>query len=525
MMYIITRSGTFEYCILYLKYFNPAIPAFIEYKKGGGIMANATAGNKPYKPKLVMESSGADYSAVYAGEMPHGSENRPVLVFVPGLGASASCYWESNDMYLMAYKAGYRTAFTNFARGKNNRDMWHNGQILARQLEFICSFYKAKKLVLIAHSKGGVDSQAAAVHYGTSGMVEKLITLSTPHWGSQLADIAYSTAGWALAEVLHAHSDGCFVMQTGYMKGFRSVTDKKSTVAIDTFGGNCGGPELSPTWAGSVILSRYGENDGVVTVASSMNPTGTHYGTLPLSHNQICKGNLAWKYVDMAVCGAKLPPSAVSTVRSCLLPCGCVVRGGSAYKGIDQSFYADSTAESLEIFITVAGASAEKIAHRIKLKRPGGEEAKLVYGRSDDGSAVLSAWVSMPDVGKWSLTAPPGKGAYCLFVKSHGANCFECSPEQSSGIPLNTNVRILKTYANAYEIVGEYSVSGENRQPKLSLPRGTYNIELALSGELRDGSPFERTVIKPVTIVDSAVEADELIRSIRSGRKKHRRNL
>ena len=58
------------------------------------------------------------------------------------------------------------------------------------------------KVNIVAHSKGGIDTQAALVEYGANRFVGNVITLATPHHGSNLADLSYSWwAGW-LASIL-----------------------------------------------------------------------------------------------------------------------------------------------------------------------------------------------------------------------------------------------------------------------------------------------------------------------------------
>jgi hypothetical protein len=94
--------------------------------------------------------------------------------------------------------------------------MWRNGSVLRKQLESICKHFNVPKVNLICHSKGGIDAQAAIVHYGANQYVARVFTLSTPHWGSPLADLAYASwASW-LTELIGMKSDGTYSLQTGY---------------------------------------------------------------------------------------------------------------------------------------------------------------------------------------------------------------------------------------------------------------------------------------------------------------------
>ena len=74
-------------------------------------------------------------------------------------------------------------------------------KIVSTKLEEIYNHF-GKKVNIVAHSKGGIDTQAALVGYGANRFVGNVITLATPHHGSNLADLSYSWwAGW-LASIL-----------------------------------------------------------------------------------------------------------------------------------------------------------------------------------------------------------------------------------------------------------------------------------------------------------------------------------
>ena len=221
-------------------------------------------------------------------------EDAPVLLFIPGLNNTAQVWWENNNMYETAYEAGYLTAFVQlFDAGGASADMWDNGRLLAEKIQEISTYFAGKEIVIVAYSKGGVDTQTALTYYGASDIVADVITLSSPHHGSQLADLAYSYwAGW-LAELIGMRGDGTYVMETGYMEHFRSITDDKPDAYANdyfTFGGVDWGPPFSGTWFGGIYLSRYGDNDGVVTAASSNLPGGQEVAICDWNHVSIRTG-------------------------------------------------------------------------------------------------------------------------------------------------------------------------------------------------------------------------------------------
>lgn len=105
----------------------------------------------------------------YVGTTPSyvASSKHPIL-FVHGLNSSSSTWWEENDMYNTAYQAGFETAFIDLYPTDN---MWDNGSLLAQKVKDIYSYF-GEKVVVVAHSKGGVDTQSALVHYGAAPYVE-----------------------------------------------------------------------------------------------------------------------------------------------------------------------------------------------------------------------------------------------------------------------------------------------------------------------------------------------------------------
>ena len=197
------------------------------------------------------------------------------IVFVHGYNNSASVWWEGNDMYETALANGYQTAFIDL---HSDRDMWANGELLAQKLKVIYDYFGKKKFVVVGYSKGGVDAQTALVHYGAHEYVSNVITLSSPHRGTQLSDLAHSSTAWWLAALLGNNNDATRSLQTGYMAYFRSITDFHQNAQNNryyTLGGTKWGSLGSSLYWGGLYLSSYGANDGVVTVASSRVPGGT----------------------------------------------------------------------------------------------------------------------------------------------------------------------------------------------------------------------------------------------------------
>ncbi len=107
--------------------------------------------------------------------------------------------------------------------------------------------------------------------------MKSLTTLGSPHYGSPLADLAFSSKAKALARMTGFYNKGTFQMQTGFMEKFRSELDKEvdkysmphfALVGVDSV------QQLSRSILsmGGKYLSQYGENDGVVVAKNAHLP-------------------------------------------------------------------------------------------------------------------------------------------------------------------------------------------------------------------------------------------------------------
>lgn len=475
----------------------------------------------PPPPAFMGAFSPKGYGQWYAGAVPRGSEEAPILVFVPGLGDVAQNFWSWNGLedpewglYAYAYGEGYRTAFVNFTpKGEKPFDVWQDGHILAWQLEQICSHFGVGQVQLIAHSKGGVDAQTAMVYYGAASRVSRLITLSTPHWGSQLADIAYSSSGWAVAELLQAHSPGCYTMQTGFMDYYRHRTDGKpgDHCKILTFAGRGSGLPLSKTWFGAQMLSRFGPNDGVVTVESAHNPKGEHLATLDLSHEQIKEGRYIWPYLSAALKGRPQPQAASAALQAIPRRCGQILRGGRLSKGVNGPFFIDSSTDRAEITLLLAGET-EKSGNPFILSDPSGGVYSGFKIASAGQGVALSLMVDRPEAGEWRLQAPAGEGAYTAVIRLCGGQLLEAEP-QTDRVIQKIEIRVFRTHADYSELVYELEVE-RGDEPLPTLQPGSYLIEAAVHGQKEDGSRFERTVIRSALVEQEDGAVNDLLSEI-----------
>lgn len=272
-------------------------------------------------PVLVQDSSPLPW---FRGAEPLTPKNT-ILVFVHGKSSSEGVWFDNvkhyghNDMYELAYNAGYRTAFVRLGEESS---MWYNGRVLSQQLEHIERYYNTRNIVIIAHSKGGVDAQSALVFYNAIGTPRKIISLSSPYYGSPLADLVFSNlfTFW-LSLVIGQATPATFVLQTAYMYRFQNIISNdpdNQHVQYYTLSGWDKGP--FPLWLGGAYLALsgcnndHGGNDGAVCFHSahvSFNNGNTHRVSLGayedserkwyFNHFNITLGHNTWHYIDSLI--------------------------------------------------------------------------------------------------------------------------------------------------------------------------------------------------------------------------------
>jgi hypothetical protein len=239
---------------------------------------------------------------------PNADPNKHPIVFVQGMNGRAQDWWGEtayhgvNDMYETAYHYGYRTAFVQLydAAGNGSASQWDNGRLLALMLQQIYAYF-GQKVNIVAHSKGGLDTQAALIHYEAWPYVERVVTLASPHYGSNLADLTYSWyAGW-LADLIGQQSPGMYSLQTGEMAKYRELTDSHPNVGKNVYytsAGTSWGPFPSTLWTGGLYLSPYGSNDGLVNEWSTHLPYAQHLFTINVDHDQIRMGSTSFARIE-----------------------------------------------------------------------------------------------------------------------------------------------------------------------------------------------------------------------------------
>jgi triacylglycerol lipase len=373
------------------------------------------------------------------GAVPAGSGARPVLLFVHGWNSDASTWSGSNDMEAKATTAGYRTAFLDVYP---DRTMWDNGVLVAAAVDQVKARFTGAGVVLVCHSKGGVDGQTALVYDGAASKVERLITLGTPHRGTPLADLAWSWwAGW-LADLLGSRNDGNRVLQTGYMAAFRAQTDAlAASRAVPTYtaGGTKAGPWFSSYWYGGIAIGR--TSDGVVPLdATDLPYQQARLFTRSWNHAEVKQGSNAWPYLQASL--AQPVPLAAPALAAAALPEPSLLldrlyRGGRTEGGMaEATFPVEAGQPLLRVLLQTAQTPRRALLispsgrlHAFSRSLAGPHRLPRVDRLPEDGTGdaafpgAAGSTVSVPDPepGLWRLQlSAQGEDAYFLTAAFPG---------------------------------------------------------------------------------------------------------
>ncbi|MFD1423135.1 esterase/lipase family protein [Laceyella tengchongensis] len=474
----------------------------------------------------------------FVGATPANADlSKPPIVFVQGLHSRAQSWWEEtnyhgvNDMYETAYNKGYRTAFVQLydAPGGDAATPMDNGRLLAGMLEKIYNHF-GQKVNIVAHSKGGPDSQAALVHYGAYRYVNKVVTLGSPHEGSHLADLAYSSwAGW-LAALLGKQDPGTYSLQVGEMAKYRAQTDNHANARLNkyyTAAGTSWGPTFSALALGGAYLSQYGENDGLVNVWSTDLPYGTHLFTASdLDHDEIRIGRAVFSKIESVLRTATVmsatepkasqPTAAVNSADKQ----ETFVRGGALPISKQHVQQVPVEPGVKEAIFTVRTKAADT---QVTLVSPSGKVLKRVLKSKDQaffrGATVQVIRVAKPEAGNWQVKLlSKQKDAYLLTTHFIGKTTVELDlPALNKQSSAELKIKGLESVDLA-SLTGKIKVvdpQGQVKEMALNKSKkadaaltgavsgsqaGVYNITVELSGQTKDGQAYARTLVKSVYI-------------------------
>ncbi|WP_338763183.1 T9SS type A sorting domain-containing protein [Bernardetia sp. ABR2-2B] len=402
----------------------------------------------------LLGSGISDAGNIYYGATPSNLRaGSPVIVFIHGYFSRASSWWILNDMYTKAFNDGYRTAFVSV---HPDRDMWTNGQLFSNMLGTITNNLGVNKVVVVAHSKGGLDSDAALVHYGAHTKVERVITLSTPHFGTPLADLAQS--GWVswLSSVFGQVNEATYSLQTGYASYFRTQTANHPNYSKAKF-------RTVGAWGYGVLLAVPGAyldlnggnaftggNDGVVTYKSSKRPNATHllsgFGNwrTNVNHLEIQQGSKMWSTIksnlpySLSKVGAKpidnstpTNPNAVIESRVQVLSSEKSSRNFMVEEGVTETML-DIHSLKADAEFTIIAPNGEKVSPNVlRLAKEAGDLL---------GGFATTLKIENPQVGEYSIES---ESAFIALVTAN----------EGVGLRMTSDLNDEKYYYNVGETI------------------------------------------------------------------------
>lgn len=256
-------------------------------------------------------------SGIYYGASPeYVNPNKPVIVYVHGfIDLNNAWFIPGNNMYDNTFNANQNCAFVAMTRGGG---MWQNGQLLADMLDDITQHFGVNNVVIVAHSNGGKASEVAMITHNRRHKVERVISLGTPFYGTELANVA-EAPGFNLLVDLIGLGGGMSTSTTYYMGGYaRPILDWSwrnqpgKFINFGAWGYNNGTTLARPIMTTSGTLLNFlgsgasvGGNDGVTPYWSSSRRWGrpqwtTGHGN-PVSqfdHLDVALSNVVWNSIE-----------------------------------------------------------------------------------------------------------------------------------------------------------------------------------------------------------------------------------
>lgn len=167
-------NDSFEVDISQVKFYSPGNPGIVnEFRVD---IDQGNIGNGEYWCTAI-DWVGIEYNAAFPFVLAH------------GISASATTWDPSDSPGVLAEVEKSGALFTRFSTPDPNGSVAANAAYLKGQIKSFLDTVKAKKVNIIAHSKGGLDSQMVATLAPPDFEVLSLGTLSTPHRGSVVADL------------------------------------------------------------------------------------------------------------------------------------------------------------------------------------------------------------------------------------------------------------------------------------------------------------------------------------------------
>lgn len=143
--------------------------------------------NLPPAPIYKCGDAPAKLNQVLFGAVPPNSEDKPVILFVHGWGDNGYSWFSAkNDWYQKCYNEGFKTAFCF----QSSYDAFQeNGKVVAEMIRRTAKKFNTTNIIIIAHSKGGLDTEWALYNYGMIDSIKGVIAMASPFYGVPIIDL------------------------------------------------------------------------------------------------------------------------------------------------------------------------------------------------------------------------------------------------------------------------------------------------------------------------------------------------
>lgn len=455
----------------------------------------------------------------WVGPVTSTNQNGAVVVFVHGYTSDRNTWTGGNNAVRDACTQGFRTAAVDLG---GTSSIWSNGQTLASRLQSIASYYGVSKVNIMAHSKGGLDSQTAIVFYGGHQYVQRYIAFGTPFGGTDLADHACSWYGSWLWQCNDATMD----MRTGNMTYVRSITDPRSennnVLAYAARGTKC-------DWYNPACALIGGADDGVVPNWSVWaNGRDTHISDRSdLRHGEVHQTqryNVSWLfgYLGRATAtegDSKTDNPFASRNGSLVVQSNMILRGGEVAGASVELLPVENGIAALDLTV-IATADVTVSAISPSGKRYDFSPVEVSADAILRGN-TYNARITRPESGDWQVTMTSSADSdfrvgYFLKAALEGgisvrvANDLRTVFQPGAAFPLRIAVagRTQNVVATATLRDNNQNVVSQANglEAALALPAtdGIYNLDITVTGLTADGKPFERTLVTSIAVVDIA---------------------
>jgi triacylglycerol lipase len=161
-------------------------------------------------------------------------------------------------------------------------------QLKIKVLEILANYRSGTRVLVVAHSMGGLDTRYMISRLGMEKKVAALLTIATPHRGTAYADYALRNMNrlrvTPLLKMLALDVEGVSDLTIEACARFNEQTPNHPAVRYFSVSSACETSALPP-WsrrAHRIIAEIEGPNDGLVSVRSAT--YAEHLGTWPVSH-------------------------------------------------------------------------------------------------------------------------------------------------------------------------------------------------------------------------------------------------